>query len=153
MNNQTLSPGNIWEFQHTLTRRLSWGAGISILLGLGVLLVQTRFWNGVAIQFIIWGLIDIFIAWGGNASARRRKSRLSPEQVIASQPAEVRSLGRILWINTGLDVFYMLAGTLLAVFLGIDNPLWLGTGVGILLQGAFLFFFDWYHALRLREYR
>lgn len=70
---------DIWHFQQTLTRRLSIGAGISILLGLGMLLFRTAFWNGIAFQFIAWGLIDLLIAWGGAAGTRRRHARLTEE--------------------------------------------------------------------------
>ena len=143
---------DIWAFQEKLTRRLSWGAGISILLGLGMFLFQTSFWNGIAFQFLGWALIDLLIALAGGSAARKRKSRLGPEGSAAAAPGEARSLGRILWINTALDVVYMLGGVLLAVLPGSSNPLWLGTGIGILLQGAFLFFFDWFHAVQVRKF-
>lgn len=137
---------DIWQFQRLLTRRLSIGAGVSLLLGLGMFLFRTPFWNGVAYQFIGWALIDLLIAWGGAAGTRKRRLRLTEEQAAAAAPTEARNLRRILWVNTGLDVLYMLGGVLVAVFPGASNPLWLGTGIGILCQGAFLFFFDWYHA-------
>ncbi len=142
---------DIWRFQSTLTRRLSIGAGISILLGLGMFVFRSPFWNGVAFQFIGWGLVDLLIAWGGWAGTRKRRARLSDEQALAAAPQEARNLARILWINTGLDVLYMLGGVLVAVFPGAANPLWLGTGIGILCQGAFLFFFDWFHAVQARK--
>lgn len=144
---------DIWQFQQTLTRRLSIGAGISILLGLGMFLFRTPLWNGIAFQFIAWGLIDLLIAWGGAAGTRKRRARLTEEQAAAAAPQEARNLARILWINTGLDVLYMLGGVLVAIFPGASNPLWLGTGIGIFLQGAFLLIFDWVHALQARRYR
>lgn len=143
---------DIWQFQQTLTRRLSLGAGIGILLGLGMFLFRAPLWNGMAFQFIGWGLIDLLIAWGGAAGTRKRRARLTEEQAAAAAPQEARNLARILWINTALDVLYMLGGVLVAVFPGASNPLWLGTGIGIFLQGAFLFFFDWVHALQARRY-
>jgi carboxylesterase len=51
-----------------------------------------------------------------------------------------------LWINTGLDVLYIAGGITLASILGPGNPGWLGHGWGIMVQGAFLFFFDLIHA-------
>ena len=143
---------DIWTFQEKLTRRLSLGAGISILLGLGMFLFQTSFWNGVAFQFLGWALVDLLIALAGGNAARKRKSRLGPEGAAVAAPGEARSLGRILWINTALDVVYMLAGLAVAVFLNENHPLWLGTGIGILCQGAFLFFFDWFHAVQVRKF-
>jgi hypothetical protein len=143
---------DIWAFQEKLTRRLSWGAGISILLGLGMFLFRTSFWNGIAFQFLGWALIDLLIALAGGSAARKRKSRLGPEGTAAAGPGEARNLGRILWINTALDVLYMLAGLAVVIFLNENHPLWLGTGIGILLQGAFLFFFDWFHAVQVRKF-
>ncbi len=143
---------DIWQFQQTLTRRLSLGAAVSLLLGLGMFLFRTPFWNGVAIQFVAWALIDLLIAWGGAAGTRKRRARLTLEQAAAAAPAEARNLVRILWINTALDVVYMLAAVLVALLPGRTNPLWLGTGVGIFFQGAFLFFFDLVHALQTRKF-
>lgn len=140
---------DIWQFQQALTRRLAFWAAGSILLGLGMLLFRVPFWNGLAFQFIAWGLVDLLIAWGGASGSRKRRARLTVEQAAAAAPAEARNLRRILWINTGLDVLYMLGGVLAAVFPGASNPLWLGTGIGIFIQGGFLFFFDWLHARQL----
>ncbi len=142
---------DIWQFQQTLTRRLSLGAGLSLMLGLGMFLFRTPFWNGVAIQFVAWALIDLLIAWGGAVGSRKRRARLTVEQAAAAAPAEARNLVRILWINTALDVVYILAAVLVALLPGRTNPFWLGTGVGIFFQGAFLFFFDWFHASLARK--
>lgn len=142
---------DIWQFQQALTRRLAlWAAG-SILLGLGMLLFRTPFWNGMAFQFIGWGLVDLLIAWGGASGTRKRRAKLTEEQAAAAIPQETRNLRRILWINTALDVLYMLGGGLVAALPGASNPLWMGTGIGIFLQGAFLFFFDWSHAVQARK--
>lgn len=143
---------DIWQFQRTLTRRLSLGASGSILLGLGMFLFRSPFWNGLAIQFVAWGFIDLLIALGGAVGTRRRRSRLTDEQADAVAPREARNLRRILWINTALDILYMLGGALIAIFPGASNLFWLGTGIGICLQGAFLFFFDWVHAVQVRRY-
>lgn len=139
---------DIWQFQFSLTRRLMlWSVG-SILLGLGMLLFRTLFWNGLAFQFIAWGGIDLLIAWGGMTGTRKRRAKLTEEQAAAAIPQETRKLRRILWINTGLDVLYVLGGALLALFQR-SQALWLGTGLGIVIQGSFLFFFDWLHARQL----
>lgn len=142
---------DIWQFQQALTRRLAFWAAGSILLGLVMFLFRAPFWNGMAFQFIGWGGIDLLIAWGGVSGSRKRRARLTVEQAAAAAPAEARNLRRILWLNTGLDVLYMLGGVLAAVFPGDSTPLWLGTGIGIFIQGAFLFFFDWFHAVQTRK--
>ena len=142
---------DVWAFQERLTRRLAAWAFVSLLSGLGMLLLRLPFWTGMAFQFLGWAAVNLGIAWIGAWAARRRKAGLSAEQVISTQPQERRKLERILWINTGLDVLYMLGGVLVAVFLAGRGPQWIGTGIGILLQGTFLFFFDWIHALTLRK--
>ncbi len=140
---------DIQQFQRNLTRRLSIGALVSVLLGFGMLPLRTMFWNGVAFQFIGWGLIDLLIAWGGALGTRRRYAKMTAEQAAAAAPREARNMARILWINTALDVVYMLGGVLAMRFPGASNPFWMGTGIGIFIQGAFLFLFDWFHALRV----
>jgi hypothetical protein len=65
----------------------------------------------------------------------------------AVQAAEKRKLGRILWVNAGLDVFYVLGGASAARTRGADDEHWRGRGVGIMAQGGFLFFFDLVNAL------
>jgi carboxylesterase len=59
---------------------------------------------------------------------------------------ESRKLKRTLWINTGLDLLYIAGGIILAATLGGSNPVWGGHGWGIIVQGAFLLFFDLIHA-------
>jgi hypothetical protein len=60
--------------------------------------------------------------------------------------SEERSLRRLLLINTGLDVLYVVGGAVLALTLGVGDPTWRGHGWGIVVQGAFLFVFDLFHA-------
>jgi carboxylesterase len=73
-------------------------------------------------------------------------SRRRQAAADASDPklleTESRKLRRTLLINTALDLVYVAGGILLAATLGRDNPAWRGHGWGIIVQGAFLFFFD-----------
>lgn len=140
---------DIWTFQSVLTRRLSWWAWASILLGaLGFLLVGD-FWRSMAIQFAAWGFINLGIAYLGGANLQKRLSKLNEKQKKAAEPEETRKLARLLLVNSGLDVFYMLGGAALARFMGPD-PFWVGTGIGVFIQGAFLLGFDWLHARKLK---
>jgi hypothetical protein len=140
---------DIWTFQHQLTRRLmNWSTG-SMLLGIMMLVPTNSFCRGLGVQFIAWGIVDAAIAWFGERAARRRQARLSSDESASSQLEEGRRLARLLWINAALDVLYVLGGVFLARRLGASNPFWLGTGVGIMIQGGFLFNFDWLHARRL----
>ncbi|MDO8056730.1 MAG: hypothetical protein Q6361_07710, partial [Candidatus Hermodarchaeota archaeon] len=50
---------------------------------------------------------------------------------------------RFLRINVYLDILYQVVGVLLIVFLWQDAFL-LGNGIGVIIQGAFLFMLDLY---------
>ncbi|MBM4427863.1 MAG: hypothetical protein FJ031_11590 [Chloroflexi bacterium] len=70
--------------------------------------------------------------------------------MLDTAPKETANLKRILLINTALDVFYVAGGIALIFTLGAENPEWRGHGWGIIVQGGFLFFFDLFHALKLK---
>lgn len=140
---------DIWHFQTQLTRRLTWWSACSILAGV-LLLVPDGFWRGFGIQCLAWGAIDLAIAVFGARGADKRRASLPPQDLADSQITERAKLARILWINTVLDVFYVLGGLALSLTLGATDDLWRGNGWGIVLQGGFLFFFDLFHALKLR---
>ena len=140
---------DIWNFQSQLTRRLAIWSLASIAFGLPLLSVNP-FWRGVGIQFIVWGVIDLLIAQFGATSAKRRKARFPPDDLADAAPKESANLKRILLINTALDVLYVAGGIALILTFGADNPEWRGHGWGIIVQGGFLFFFDLFHALKLK---
>jgi len=139
---------NIWTFQNTLTRRLSAWAQFSIGLGLAGLLAPREFWRGMAGQFIGWGIINQAIAFFGSKGTEKRLASLDENEKKAIEPQETRKLAKILWINAGLDVGYMLFGAIFARA-NRDNPFKVGTGIGIIVQGLFLLLFDWIHAKKL----
>lgn len=140
---------DIWAFQTQLTRRLTWWSLASIVTG-ALLLIPPGFWRGFGIQCLTWGVIDLAIAFFGNWGTEKRRVKLSPKEQLAAQPGERVKLAKILWLNTGLDVLYILGGLALAFTLGASDGFWRGNGWGIVLQGGFLFFFDLFHALKLR---
>lgn len=150
MTTQNTPSVDIWQFQHRLTQRLSWWAWGSLLAGGLLLLPNDTFWNGVAVQFIVWGLVDLAIAIFGARSAAKRRARMSLEEQKAAEPAEHRKLSQTLWFNTALDVLYLLAGYWMLTSLGANDLFWQGGGWGVLIQGGFLFFFDLVHAWQLR---
>lgn len=128
----------IWQFESRLTNRLFGWSIFSLLSGLLIWFAADDFRRGFGIQCAAWGLVDFGIALVGTRSAARRKSTADPKN-------EARNIRRILWINFGLDVFYILGGYWL---IQTNNELfWQGTGWGIIIQGMFLFFFDLIHAL------
>ena len=140
----------IWQFQHSLTQRLLAWSGFSIAAGLGMQL-SSAFWRGVGAQAMGWGAIDAIIAWFGWRSTQRKLTRLSDPLFPPVVTKETHNLRRLLWVNTVLDVFYVMGGLWLALTKGRTNRTWRGHGWGIVIQGAFLFLFDVYHVLRLSQ--
>jgi hypothetical protein len=109
------------------------------------------FLRGVGIQFLAWGAVDAAIAFFGARMSAKKQSKVHDSDRADMEIKEARWLERVLWINTCLDVFYILGGVWLAQMWGAESPLWRGHGVGIVIQGGFLFFFDFYHAQAIRN--
>jgi hypothetical protein len=140
------TPTNIWEFQSTLSQRLLVWSGVSTVIGL-VMALRSGFWRGVGSQFVGWALVNAGIALGGKLFTERRRAQLDNPELAKHRIREAANLKRLLWINAGLDVFYMLGG---AFMMGRNqsSEQSRGAGLGIILQGLFLFVFDIVHALR-----
>lgn len=144
---------NVWDFSTRLTRRLLIWSVLSILFSSLTVFSANPLLRGLAIQFLAWGVIDGAIAvFGARASAGKR-AKIKETERREVEEKEARWLSRVLWINTGLDVFYVLGGFWLMQTWGMDNPLWRGHGIGIMIQGGFLLFFDIFHALAVRNLR
>jgi len=131
---------SIWKFESDLTQRLLVWSYLSVPGGLFLWLTAKDFGRGFGIQAVFWGLVDMLIALFGTRSADRRMATADPQR-------EANFIRRILWINFGLDVFYILGGVWM--ILSWQRDFWQGTGWGIVFQGAFLFLFDLYHALNV----
>ena len=140
---------NIWTFQAAISRRLAQWAAVSFALG-AAMAPGRAFWRAVGGQFMGWAVVNLAIAFFGSRAADGRYRTLPAPEAPAVQAEEARKLSRLLWINAGLDIAYMTAGRWL---MRSDKPARRGMGLGILLQGAFLFVFDVCHALRLDEGR
>jgi hypothetical protein len=136
---------SIWQFQRQIAHRLfAWGV-FSVILG-GVMLRGRPFWRALGGQFIVWGAIDAAIAFIGNLSARQRLQNDPHSLEPDTTDQETRKLSRLLWLNSGLDVGYVLGGAWLMRRTTDDLR---GAGWGVLIQGGFLLIFDLFHALTL----
>ncbi len=143
---------DIWKFQERLSAALMGWAAASIAFGLALVRRDSPFHKGMGEQLAGWGVINGLIAIFGGIGATRRR-RQPDAELIATQAAEKRKLSRLLWINSGLDFFYVLGGVLATRTRGAADERWRGRGVGIIIQGAFLFFFDLINVLLLRRLR
>ena len=140
---------NIWQFQQVVSKRLMTWSLFSIGAGL-IMRKSNPFWKSVGNQFITWGAIDAMIALGGDIGTRNRIADMENPGLPEIKAKESRNLGRILWINAGLDVLYILFGRFL-MRRDKGNCQTKGNGFGIIIQGGFLLIFDVIHALNLPD--
>jgi hypothetical protein len=142
-----LMNNNIWDFSLQVSRDLlRWN--VLNILGGSLLLPRPGFWRGFGSQNIGWGMINIGIALFGRRMQNKRRSEAAAHSPSVQQK-EATNLRRILLINAGLDVVYILGGWRFA-----NNQPWnkrqqRGMGFGIMLQGFFLLIFDLYKASRV----
>jgi hypothetical protein len=116
------------KFVRQLGRALIVWSIASIIAGVILLLLPVSLLQGIGLQALLWGIIDILIAAIG---------------IFRQKEQSADKAARFLRINVFLDIGYMLVGVLLIVFLWVDTFI-LGNGVGIIIQGAFLFVLDLY---------
>lgn len=131
------------QFSNQLSHRLLVWSWLSVGSGTAMATAADETMRGVGQQFWGWGAIDALIALFGLWQNQRR-GPLTADQ----ETAELTKLRRILWVNTFLDVGYVVGGWWLARTKGRTAPRWRGTGWGIVIQGGFLFLFDLWHVGR-----
>lgn len=136
---------DLYSFQHRLGVRLLGWSVPSMLIGGGLLFTGLPLLHGIGVQALIWGAIDAALAVSGIVGAVRG-SRAYPDETGTIR--KTMRLRRILRINTYLDVLYVAIGIALPLLFGADAFL-LGNGIGVVIQGLFLFVFDLVHAQRL----
>jgi carboxylesterase len=120
-------------FQRRLCFWLAAWAAASMVAGSALLLWGGALGRGAGIQAVTWGLAEAGLALAGMLAARR------------GLPGE-RTLRLALWLHTGLDLAGLMAALTLILWPGRGSPIWLGHGLGLAAQGAFLFFFHLIHA-------
>jgi len=133
---------NVFLFQQRALAILTgWAAGS---MAAGWLWWQSggAWWRGLGSQFAGWGIIDAIIAAFGLRSASRNAARLaSGDMDQLEQERQAQNFERLLWINSALDVGYVLAGGWLTKRHADDEGR-RGIGWGIVIQGTFLLIFD-----------
>ncbi|MCS7014155.1 MAG: hypothetical protein RMI34_12715 [Chloroherpetonaceae bacterium] len=130
-------------------------AGASILSGVGLSLQSEntvlRYWG---FQNLGWGAVNAAIASAallGLGSQLAALDTLGTDgKALLQELSEEQNFSKILLVNVGLDVGYMLVGGALAW--AARNGLsrsdeFFGSGLGIIVQGAFLLFFDIWQVL------
>ncbi len=133
-----------WEFADLLGRRLILWAVLSVLGGAILLALGDAFWRGIGLQAVVWGVIDGAIGIVGRRGAARGRRLHAGDETAARR--EARRIRRLLWVNAGLDVAYVIGGLVLAGPIAAGDPFLAGNGWGVVVQGAFLLVFDAVHA-------
>ena len=110
------------------------GGWAAASVALGALLAADRRTSGFGRQTAGWGVVDGVMALVG---ARRRDAR---------GPTDPSRLRRVLLVDAGLDVGYLLAGAWL-----LRDARWRGDGAAVLVQGGFLLALDTLAARALRR--
>jgi len=148
---------SVFAYQQQILPALRvWGA-ISVALGLLWWWRGGRennvWWRGVGMQWAMWGAIDALIAAAGLRGVTRKADALTAGTMTAATHAnEAHIFERILWVNAGLDVGYVVGGALW-MRVNADAPERRGHGAGIVAQGLFLFGFDLANVLVVRTRR
>lgn len=133
----------IWRLEQRIGRQLfAWGV-MNIALGTLLLLAESPFLRGFGVQAIVWGTINAAIAAFGQSRLPRKLHRLMRTEGLQASRKERRSLRRLLLINAGLDLLYIVAGLLVIALL--PGPFAEGNGWGVIVQGAALLAFDGWH--------
>ena len=110
-----------------------WGL-INIIAGIFYLFSSSELVKGVMLQAFFWGLIDGIL--GVFVLLRKRAFVLT-------------KIKKIFLINLYLDVFYVIIGALLIMF--GNNAFLMGNGIGISIQGFFLFLIDLIHHTNIKK--
>ncbi|MHA3962126.1 MAG: DUF6992 family protein [Candidatus Thorarchaeota archaeon SMTZ1-45] len=116
-------------------RLLTWSILNVIIGGLFFFISPFSFLKGIGLQGILWGLIDAVIAL---FTLFKQNTQL------------IEKISKVLRINIVLDIGYQLVGITLLVFFWQDAFL-AGNGLGVIIQGLFLFFLDLYYYLRFNQ--
>lgn len=133
---------SVYQYQtEAMPILLSWAVG-SMVSGLLWLTSRSDLLKGFGSQFLGWGVVNAAIAALGLSGATRNEKRRQEGEISPTEHThQAIQFERFVWFNVLLDIGYMLGGGLLARR-NPDEPRKQGMGWGILLQGAFLFFWD-----------
>lgn len=144
---------NIWQFQYALLRALLRWSWFSMALG-ALMMLKRGAWRGMGQQFLAWGAIDALIAMFGQSGNEARNDRYDNPGDPAVLEEESDNLRRILWGSAALDILYIIGGWMwMKRGQQQDDSHAKGSGLGVILQGLFLFVFDVWQAMRVPDHR
>ncbi len=125
--------------------QLLFWAGLSFGVALPMLFSAREWVRSFGGMTAAWAIVNALIALFALRGVRRKKAQNADE---ATTRKWMRQLVRLLWINAGLDVLYLIVGAGLILW-NPTNRMLNAFGWAIVIQGAFLLVFDAWHAVRL----
>jgi hypothetical protein len=140
-----------WHSSDVIFRRLLLWSAFSVALGFKLATAQSSRQRAMGQQFVVWGGVDGAIALVARLLIQRRQRLAADPNDPELHRREAEKIGRLLWINTGLDVLYVLGGVALMQTRGRRDAKTHGHGLGVTIQGGFLLAFDLWHALQMRR--
>ena len=129
---------SFWAWQNERLRPLLWWGAGSVVVGAGMRRGRSQSTRQIGLQALAWGAIDLALAVQGRRAARAHQRGERP--VVDQRQAAVR-FRRIVAVNAGLDVVYLLAALDLARTAPAHSRRH-GAGQGIGIQGLFLLIYD-----------
>ncbi|MCX7925854.1 MAG: hypothetical protein N2554_08605 [Fimbriimonadales bacterium] len=133
------------RYQTRMMYQLLFWAGLSLLVGLAMLFPAQEWMRAFGGMTVAWAVVNALIALFALMGIRRKMAQNADPATVAKW---IHQLLRLLWINAGLDVLYIFVGGGL-VYWNSAQPTLNGFGWAVVIQGAFLFIFDSWHAARL----
>lgn len=130
--------------------------GIAFIL-YTILKIKLSFYNGLAIPFILLGLIQIVV--GGSVFFRTDKQlahlkslhETNPKAYVAEEVPRMKAVNRNFVIYRYTELAFVVVGLALALLLR-QNRFWFGLGLGMLIQGGIMLSLDFFAERRGRRY-
>ena len=124
---------NLYQLNRQISLFLmGWGVS-SMILGATLFFFDNQFLRAISIQFLLWGLIDFIL--GVIPIARNKISQR-------------KKLYKILFINSFLDIIYIIVALGLIFQFIAEGESIIGHGFGVIIQALFLLIFDTYYGFR-----
>ncbi|MCX7992140.1 MAG: hypothetical protein N2651_00585, partial [Fimbriimonadales bacterium] len=122
------------RYQSRIMYQLLLWAGLSLLVGLAMLFAAQEWMRAFGGMTVAWAVVNALIALFALMGIRRKMAQNADPATVAKW---THQLLRLLWINAGLDVIYILVGVGL-VYWYPTQPTLNGFGWAVVIQGAFL---------------
>ncbi|MFQ3611583.1 MAG: hypothetical protein SNJ72_08830 [Fimbriimonadales bacterium] len=133
------------QYQARMMRQLLGWAAVSAGIGVGLMQSQRALVFHFGGMTLAWALINALIALFALRGVRQKASQNADATTVQGW---VRHLHKLLWLNFGLDVLYIAIGVGLVRW-DTSNPMLVGFGWAVIVQGAFLLLFDGWHGWRV----